>query len=70
MERTRIFIAVILWQAIKNGEFPEWELSLQVFDQKIADSLDFDELDPTKLIPEEIIPLRVVGENDLEPESG
>ncbi len=50
-----------LWEAIGRGDFPEWELGLQVFDQATADSLDFDVLDPTKLIPEEIIPLRMVG---------
>ncbi|MES2465778.1 MAG: catalase [Verrucomicrobiota bacterium] len=50
-----------LWEAIDRGDFPEWELLFQVFDQKTADSLDFDILDPTKLIPEEIIPLRPVG---------
>lgn len=50
-----------LWEAIERGDFPEWELALQVFDQATADKLDFDVLDPTKLIPEEIIPLRIVG---------
>ncbi|MDB6171269.1 MAG: catalase [Chthoniobacteraceae bacterium] len=50
-----------LWEAIDKGDFPEWELGLQVFDQATADSLDFDILDATKLIPEEIIPLRIVG---------
>ncbi len=50
-----------LWEAIDKGDFPEWELGFQVFDEKTAASLDFDALDPTKLIPEEIIPLRMVG---------
>ncbi len=50
-----------LWEAIGCGNFPEWELGLQVFDQETADSLDFDVLDPTKIIPEEVIPLRMVG---------
>ncbi len=50
-----------LWEAIENGDFPEWELGLQVFDDKQAAQLDFDVLDATKLIPEEIIPLRIVG---------
>ena len=50
-----------MWEAIERGDFPEWELGLQVFDQATADGLDFDVLDPTKLIPEEIIPLRIVG---------
>ncbi len=50
-----------LWDSILNGDFPEWELGLQVMDEKAAAALDFDILDPTKLIPEEIIPLRIVG---------
>jgi len=50
-----------LWEAIDCGDFPEWEFSVQVFDEETAASLDFDILDPTKLIPEEIIPLRPLG---------
>jgi len=50
-----------LWEAIQSGNFPEWELCLQLFDQEFADSFDFDVLDPTKLIPEEILPPRPVG---------
>ena len=45
-----------LWKAIQTGNFPEWELQLQLFDQEFADSFDFDVLDPTKIIPEEILP--------------
>ncbi|MDQ0305101.1 catalase [Ancylobacter polymorphus] len=50
-----------LWQAIQSGDFPEWELCVQLFDQEFADSFDFDVLDPTKLIPEEIIKPIPVG---------
>jgi catalase len=50
-----------LWNAIQAGDFPEWELCLQTFDQKFADSFDFDVLDPTKLIPEELLPATPVG---------
>jgi catalase len=50
-----------LWEAINAGNFPEWELCVQLFDQAFADSFDFDVLDPTKLIPEEIIKPRPVG---------
>ena len=50
-----------LWNAIQSGNFPEWELQLQLFDQAFADSFDFDVLDPTKLIPEEILPPIPVG---------
>ncbi|HEX3797334.1 MAG TPA: catalase [Verrucomicrobiae bacterium] len=55
-----------MWEAIESGNFPEWELGVQVFDQKTADGLDFDILDPTKIIPEEIIPLRMIGKMVLD----
>ncbi|NGN43493.1 catalase [Mesorhizobium sp. CGMCC 1.15528] len=44
-----------LWDAVKSGNFPEWELQVQLFDQDFADSFDFDILDATKLIPEEVL---------------
>ncbi|MDO9418491.1 catalase C [Pararhizobium sp.] len=50
-----------LWHAIQSGNFPEWELQVQLFDQDFADSFDFDVLDPTKLIPEEILPPQPIG---------
>ena len=50
-----------LWNAIQSGDFPEWELCVQLFDQDFADSFDFDILDPTKIIPEEIIEPIPVG---------
>ena len=50
-----------LWTAIQSGDFPEWELGLQVFDDAFADGFAFDVLDPTKLIPEEELPIRIVG---------
>ncbi len=50
-----------LWAAIEAGDFPEWELGLQLFDEAFAESFDFDVLDATKLIPEELVPIRTVG---------
>jgi len=50
-----------LWDSIQAGDFPEWELCVQLFDQDFADSFDFDILDPTKIIPEEIIEPIPVG---------
>jgi catalase len=50
-----------LWQAIARGDFPEWELGIQAFDQKLADSLPYDILDATKVIPEELVPVRAIG---------
>jgi len=50
-----------LWDAIGRGDFPEWELGLQVFDEAFADAFEFDVLDATKIIPEEQVPVRIVG---------
>ncbi len=50
-----------LWDAIKGGDFPEWELGLQLFDEEFADTFEFDILDSTKIIPEEQIPVQIVG---------
>ena len=50
-----------LWDAITAGDFPEWELGLQLFDEDFADRFAFDVLDPTKIIPEEEVPVRRVG---------
>ena len=30
-----------LWEAIDSGNFPEWDLAVQVFDQELADSLPY-----------------------------
>ncbi|MCT8002073.1 catalase [Sphingomonas sanguinis] len=50
-----------LWQAIEAGDFPQWDLGVQLFDQETADRLPFDHLDSTKLIPEEDVPVRIIG---------
>jgi catalase len=50
-----------LFEAIEAGDFPEWELSVQLFTEEDASHFPFDHLDPTKLIPEELIPLQPVG---------
>jgi catalase len=50
-----------LWNAIQMGDYPEWELGLQLFDEDFADKFDFDVLDATKIIPEEDVPVRRVG---------
>jgi len=50
-----------LWNAIKSGNFPEWELGLQLFDEAFADKFAFDVLDATKIIPEEEIPIKKIG---------
>jgi catalase len=50
-----------LWEAIEAGEFPEWELGLQIFSEEQAESFSFDVLDSTKIVPEELVPLTPVG---------
>jgi catalase len=50
-----------LWEAIEAGNFPEWELGLQIFTEEQAASFDFDVLDATKIVPEEQVPLTPVG---------
>ena len=50
-----------LWNAIQSGDYPQWDLGVQVFDEEFAESFDFDVLDATKLIPEEQVPVRIVG---------
>lgn len=50
-----------LWNAITAGDFPEWELGVQLFDEDFAEKFEFDVLDATKLIPEEQVPIRIVG---------
>ena len=50
-----------LWNAIERGDYPEWELGLQLFDAEFAERFDFDVLDATKIIPEEDVPVRRVG---------
>lgn len=50
-----------LWEAIEAGEYPEWELGVQVFDEAQAEGFSFDVLDATKLIPEELVPVTPIG---------
>lgn len=50
-----------LYDAIKSGDYPEWDLGVQVFDEAFADAQPYDVLDATKLIPEEDVPVRIIG---------
>jgi catalase len=50
-----------LFEAIDTGNFPEWELGIQVFDQAFAEAQPYDVLDATKLIPEDDVPVRIIG---------
>jgi catalase len=55
-----------LWEAIASGAYPEWELGLQVIEEKDEHAFDFDLLDPTKIVPEELVPVRRVGRLTLD----
>ncbi len=50
-----------LWEAIEAGEYPEWEMGVQVFTEAQAEKFSFDVLDATKLVPEELVPVRPIG---------
>ena len=50
-----------LWEAIERGDFPEWELGVQMIPQDKEHAFGFDLLDPTKLMPEEMVPVQRIG---------
>jgi catalase len=54
-----------LWESIERGDFPEWELGVQIVEEKDEHAFDFDLLDATKIIPEELVPVRRVGKLTL-----
>jgi catalase len=55
-----------LWEAIENGDYPEWEFGVQIVEEKDEHNFDFDLLDATKLIPEEIVPVKRIGKLTLD----
>jgi len=50
-----------LYDAIERGDFPEWELNVQIMSDEEHLELDFDPLDDTKVWPEDTFPLMPVG---------
>ncbi len=50
-----------LWDAIDMGDYPEYELGVQIIEESDEHKFDFDILDATKLIPEELVPVRPIG---------
>ena len=50
-----------LWEAIESGNYPEWELGVQIFTEEQAEKFSFDVLDATKIIPEELVPVTPIG---------
>lgn len=54
-----------LWDAIEQGNYPEFEFGVQMIDEHQEFDFDFDILDPTKLWPEELIPVKIIGKMTL-----
>ncbi|GAA0432000.1 catalase KatX [Lentibacillus halophilus] len=50
-----------LYEAIENGDYPEWELFVQILSDDEHPELDFDPLDDTKIWPEDQVPWYPVG---------
>tara|TARA_R110002072_G_scaffold22383_10_gene78116 strand:+ start:3414 stop:5507 length:2094 start_codon:yes stop_codon:yes gene_type:complete len=50
-----------MWDSIEAGDFPQWDLGIQVFDEEFAERFEFDVLDATKIIPEEQVPVEIIG---------
>jgi catalase len=50
-----------LYEAIENGDHPEWELRVQIMADGEHPELDFDPLDDTKTWPENDFPAKPVG---------
>lgn len=54
-----------LWESIEHGNFAEYELGVQMIDEKDEFMFDFDVLDATKIWPEEIVPVKIFGKMTL-----
>ncbi|TDL31852.1 catalase [Jeotgalibacillus sp. S-D1] len=54
-----------LFDSIENGDYPEYELGVQLLSEEDEHKFDFDILDPTKVWPEEDIPVKIVGKMTL-----
>lgn len=50
-----------LYEAIERGDYPEWELCVQIMSDDYHPELDFDPLDDTKLWPTDKFPFLKVG---------
>ncbi|MEN2768176.1 catalase [Ornithinibacillus xuwenensis] len=54
-----------LWNAIERGDYPEFELGVQIINESDEFKFDFDILDATKLWPEEDVPVKLIGKMTL-----
>ncbi|RUT05465.1 catalase-2 [Dulcicalothrix desertica PCC 7102] len=50
-----------LLEAIEMGDYPEYELGVQIVEEEDEFKFDFDILDSTKIIPEELVPIKPIG---------
>jgi catalase len=55
-----------LWEAIENGDYPEFEFGVQMIDEADEFKFDFDVLDATKIWPEELVPVQRIGKMVLD----
>ncbi|MCC9166619.1 catalase [Pontibacter harenae] len=54
-----------LYEAIERGDYPEWELNVQIMSDDEHPELDFDPLDDTKLWPQDQFPFMPIGKMTL-----
>jgi catalase len=54
-----------LWTAIEEGDYPEYELGVQIIEESDEFAFDFDLLDASKLLPEELVPVQRIGKLTL-----
>lgn len=50
-----------LWENIEKGNFPQWDLGVQLVPEEDEHKYSFDLLDATKIIPEELVPVKIIG---------
>ncbi|MEH7225535.1 catalase [Bacillus sp. JJ1566] len=54
-----------LWENIEKGNFPEFELGVQIIGEEDEFKFEFDILDATKIWPEEDVPVHIIGKMTL-----
>ena len=54
-----------LWEAIENGDFPEWEFGVQIVEEKDEHKFDFDLLDADQDHSRRLVPVRRIGKLTL-----
>jgi catalase len=54
-----------LWEAIEQGDYPEFEFGVQMIEEEHEHDFEFDILDPTKFWPQEEVPIRWIGKMTL-----